>query len=188
MDTTEKRALDVAFAILVCMRITEDLCTEMFNRPFVKQKNRKADILLTYESFEKIRKGLRRGYGKEEYENMQTRICETADELEPYVHAIRNEFVTDVMRKFKYENTEDVSLGLTINSVISVADEMFRKIYGRRAGMIIQILEHLDKFGRRYVVTALNGESECDIDANHAQPFVNQFINKLIEKSTIIES
>lgn len=181
--STEKRVLNITFSIMSCLRIAEDLCTEMFNIPFVKKVDRKADILMTYECFNKIRRKLRMMLGEKEFDEMQEKICDTADDLEPYVLAVRNEFRTSNVRFFKYEHVEPISLGMTVNAVLAIADEMFRKVYGHRAKMMDEILENLDRFGKKYVVHALNDKTDNEIDTSNVTPHIQVLINKLIEMS-----
>lgn len=175
-----------AIALQVCLRLAEDTCTDLFNTPYIRSCNRKADILTAYTVFADIDKRLRQAFGKEDYNAISQTVCDLADELEHAVNAITNAFLTETVRKFDIEHASPLAKTLTLSAIIQCADDLFHTSCGIRSPKIKQLSDTIASFANHIRVRPLN-PGDMDINTEKPSELMRRFSEELIKKSANVK-
>ena len=171
-----------AVAIQICLRIAEDTCTELFNDPYIRAADRKADMLTAYGIFADMDKKLRQAFGKHDNDAIASAICQLADEMEHSVTAVNNAFLTETVKNFDITHAKPLAKTLTLTSVIRFADELFSSSCGIRSRMIQQLSETIESFANHVRVRPL-GNTLPNINTEPASRCMELFSKTLVNKA-----
>lgn len=139
----------------ICMRLAEDYANFVFNTSFIRALNRKADILNVYEIFKSFSRDIRRLVGKE-MDYIDSKFCEIADNITPYIDALNKAYFTETVRLFPIEQAQPAADIFTLKTVVSCVDRLFHEKTNVHSKPALDIIDILSALQKRMNLTPLN--------------------------------
>lgn len=147
--------------ITLCVQMAQDTATRLFNCERVRSEstNRKADILMTNDSFRKMFSDIRRNLEPSEWEDYLQKLDDKCYRYEHVTSGIYNYYHSQCVLKYRYEDCEMLALCMTTLCMLHTAQSLFVKLFNGNCKYIERIVECVDGFTNHWRVSGFVGVS-----------------------------
>ena len=167
----------------VFLQIVRDLCIELYNMPFVREKCR-TDYISICSFFEIIEKRYRRGLNNDTDldEERNILIAAIADEAEPYIKICRNQIKGKLLNHVRYDKIDFATVIGMAAGFIDCIQQINKVVNGKRSTEMTMITGYLKHTENNVKIEGMNNTNPDFADIISSMEDMFRKIGVLIEK------